>query len=185
MQPTNVFSKRTKRIVANYNRETFSDDLYRELNNSSRNNNPPPLAEGIIASLLSPPPILEDNSFVFPHQVQPEQLHFREEQDNQIPSSRPLSQGSTHSSAGGRKKKAGVFGYFRKFFKKKKPPTVQVNLNDFSSVSSKESQDNKVRHFLICVVSHSFLPFVLFLSVRLENKVSSRFPSQWQTSNWQ
>jgi hypothetical protein len=167
MQSTNVFSKRTKRIVANYNRETFSDDLYRELNNSSRNTNPPPLAEGIIASLLSPPPILEDNSFVFPPQLQPEQLHFRDEQDNQIPISRPLSQGSTHSS-GGKKKKAGVFGYFRKFFKKKKAPAVQVNLNDFSSVSSKESQE-KVRHFFVSTTSLFILFLFPLLSFSLEN----------------
>eukprot|EP00599_Poterioochromonas_sp_BG-1_P001335 CAMPEP_0173138502 /NCGR_PEP_ID=MMETSP1105-20130129/3728_1 /TAXON_ID=2985 /ORGANISM="Ochromonas sp., Strain BG-1" /LENGTH=865 /DNA_ID=CAMNT_0014051109 /DNA_START=304 /DNA_END=2901 /DNA_ORIENTATION=- len=109
-------SSRTRRNVARFHQDSLPEDLQKRYDEVHQ---PPPLAESLIQSAFSPPQ---------PHPPYPPR--------------EPLIQPSEEDSdQTGKAKKKGMFGFIKKFFKRKK--AIQVNLNDFGSVSSKDSAEKK------------------------------------------
>lgn len=113
-------SSRTRRNVARFHQDSLPEDLQKRYDEVHQ---PPPLAESLIQSAFSPPQ---------PHPPYP-------------PREPPILPSEEDSDQTGKAKKKGMFGFIKKFFKRKK--AIQVNLNDFGSVSSKDSAE-KVRYKL-------------------------------------
>jgi hypothetical protein len=164
MSTTNVFSKRTKRIIANYNNNQNSFGVGQVKQREMayiREEKPPPLAESLMQSIFHPIPEEENED----HEDDDQEENKQQQRkgvfpDDNMQSSQEDSNEKEDSNKG--KKRFSLFGIWKKVFRRKKKPEVTVNLNDFDSVSSFDVAE-KVTIHSICLVFDPFLTLFFFI----------------------
>jgi hypothetical protein len=190
MSTTNVFSKRTKRIIANYNNNNNQNSLgvgqvkQREMA-YLREEKPPPLAESLMQSIFHP--IQEEENEDLEDEEQEENKQQQRKgvfPDDNMQSSQEDSNEKEDSNKG--KKRFSLFGIWKKVFRRKKKPEVTVNLNDFDSVSSFDVTE-KVRMHSLCLVFDPFLTYFSYFAIfqvpiSYSGKEKTAFPKEFAQS---
>jgi hypothetical protein len=189
MSTTNVFSKRTKRIIANYNNNQNSFGVGQVKQREMayiREEKPPPLAESLMQSIFHPIPEEENEDHEDDDQDENKQQQRKGVfPDDNMQSSQEDSNEKEDSNK--RKKRFSLFGIWKKVFRRKKKPEVTVNLNDFDSVSSFDVAE-KVTIHSICLVFDPFLTLFFFIfyffqvAISYTGKEKIAFPKEFAQS---